>query len=234
MSKWGQPAATIVTAAISGPVSSSPVPSFKVSASALPPVSSSAVVTTVSSVIMSMAVAIQVENVPMLECSEMGVNQPLNSAQGIEEIITSVSKDLVRGVTSVAGTLPAIATPLSAMLYIQSSHDTTFNWTYVQNTITFTKLGDALQTMNARMLGSDAMTRTNDGVVQSLLQCIQLLELLNAEKVVLHQRIADLETQAYQVQNLASVYQKQDTNSSYDVAVLTDAEQKAAKCKKKW
>ena len=119
------------------------------------------------------------------------------------------------------------------MLYIQSSHDTTSSWTNVQNPFTFTKLGDALQTMNARMLGSDAMTRTNDSVVQSLLQCIQQLELLNAENVVLHQRIAGLETQAHQVQNLASVYQKQDTKSSGDEAVVTDAEQKAAKCKKK-
>ena len=100
-----------VTAAISGPVSSSAVPRFKVSATALPPVSSSTVMTTVSSVIMSMAVAIQVENVPMPECSEMGLNQPLNSAQGTEEIITPVSEDLVRGVISVAETLPAIATP---------------------------------------------------------------------------------------------------------------------------
>ena len=78
----------------------------------------------------------------------------------------------------------------------------------MQNSITVTMLGDALHTVNAMMLGRDAMTGTNDSVVQSLLQCIQQLESWNDENVVLHQRIADLETQAYQVQNLALVYQK--------------------------
>ena len=53
------------------------------------------------------------------------------------------------------------------MLYGQSSHSTNSSLTDVQNTITVTMLGDALQTVNARMLRSDAMTRTNDSVVKS-------------------------------------------------------------------
>ena len=57
-------------------------------------------------------------------------------------------------------------------------------------------LGDALQTVNPGMQGSDPMTRTNDSVVQFLLQCNQQLESSNAENAVLHQRI-DQETQAY-------------------------------------
>ena len=60
-----------------------------------------------------------------------------------------------------------------------------------------TMLGDASQTVNARIQGSNAMTRTNDIVVQSLLQCIEQIESSNAENVVLYQRKADLETQAY-------------------------------------
>ena len=232
MSKLGQPAVISVTAAISGPVSSSTVPSLKLSANALPLMTSSMVVTTVSSAITSMAVALQTENVPMPMCSKMGVKQPLNSAQGTEEMIKPVSKYFVRGVTSVAGTLSAVATPLSAMLYGHSSHSITSSLTDVQNTITVTMLGYALQTVNVRMLGSGAMTRADESVVQSLLQCIQKLESLNAENVVLHERIADLEAQAFQAQSLASVYPKKETKSS-DVAVVTDADHKDAKCKKK-
>ena len=50
--------------------------------------------------------------------------------------------------------------------------------------------------------------------------------------MVLNQRIADLENQAHQVQNLAAACQKQETKSS-DVAVVTGAEYKAAKDKRK-
>ena len=130
--------------------------------------------------------------------------------------------------TQVTGALPAVAAPLSAMLYSQSSHGTTSSSTNIQNRVTVTMLGHALQTVNARMLGSHAMTRTNDSVIQSLSQCIQQLQSSNV-KMVLHQRNGDLETQA---QNLASVYQKQETKSS-DVAIVTYAEHKAPKCKKK-
>ena len=49
---------------------------------------------------------------------------------------------------------------------------------------------------------------------------------------MLWQRIADLETQAYQVQNLTAVYQKQEAKNS-DIAVVTEAEHKAAKHKRK-
>ena len=49
--------------------------------------------------------------------------------------------------------------------------------------------------MNAGMQHSDPVTRANDSIVQSLLQCILQLESSNAENVVLHQRIVDLETQ---------------------------------------
>ena len=45
--------------------------------------------------------------------------------------------------------------------------------------------------------------------------------------------MADLETQAYQVQNLTVVYQKQEAKSS-DTAVVSKAEHKAVKCKRKW
>ena len=92
--------------------------------------------------------------------------------------------------------------PSGAMIHGQSGCGTTSRLAKAQNSITVTMLGDALQTVNARMQGSDPVTRANDGVVQSLLQHIQQLETLNAENAVLQQRIADLETQAYQVQNL--------------------------------
>ena len=97
---------TTVTAAVSGPVSSSAMLSVKTSESALPPMSSSTVVTMVSSAIMSMAVTSPPENLPLPVCSEMGVNLPPNSIQDVEETVTLVSEDIVRGATSVVGTLP--------------------------------------------------------------------------------------------------------------------------------
>ena len=88
----------------------------------------------------------------------------------------------------------------------QSGCGTTSRLADAQNSITVTMLGDALQTVNARMQGSDPVTRAKDSVVQSLLQCIQQLETLNAENLVLQQRRAGLEIQAYQVQSLTAVY----------------------------
>ena len=108
---------TTVTVAVSGQVSSSAMPSVKTSASALPAMSSSTVITMVSSAIMSMVVTSPLENLPLPVCSEMGVNQPPNSIQGAEETVTLVSEDFVRGTTSVAGTLSAIATPSSAVVF---------------------------------------------------------------------------------------------------------------------
>ena len=90
-----------------------------------------------------------------------------------------------------------------------------------------------MQTVNTGMQHSDPATRANDSIVQSLLQCIQQLKTSNAENVVLQQRIVDLETQAYQVQKLAAVYQKQETRSS-DNTVEKDVVNESAKCKKKW
>ena len=80
---------------------------------------------------------------------------------------------------------------------------------------------------------SDPATRPDDSVVQSLLWHIQQLESSNAENVALQQRIIDLETQAYQAQKLAAVYQKQETRSS-DNPVETGCSKGSAKCKKKW
>ena len=150
---------TTVTAAISGPESSNAVPSVTASASVLPPMSSSTIVTTVSSAITSMAVAVQAENLPMPVCSEMGVSQQPNSICGPEETITPIPEDFVRGVTSVTGTLLEVAT-----LYGQSSGGTSSRLTNAQNKIMVTMLGDALQTANAEMQGSYAMSRTNDSV----------------------------------------------------------------------
>ena len=139
----------------------------------------------------------------------------------MEETITPVPQDFAGRVTSAA--VSTIATPLGAMIYGPSGCGTTPRLADAQNSITVTMLGDALQTVNARMQGSDPVTRANDSVVQSLLQWIQQLEMLNAENVVLWQRIADLETQAYQAQNLTAVYQKQEARGS-DSAVVTGAE----------
>ena len=117
-----------------------------------------------------------------------------------------------------AGILPTVATPSSAMVYGQSSCDTTPSLTDVRNIIMVTMLGDGLQRVNAGMQGSDAMTSTNDSFVQSILQHIQQLESSITKNMMLHRRIADLETQAYQDQYLAAGFQKQETNSS-NVAV---------------
>ena len=92
MSTQGRPAVMTVTAAVSGPVSSNAMPSVTTGASMLP-ASSSTIVTTVSIVITSVAVAVQAENLPMPVCSEMGVSQLPNSAGGMEETITPVPED---------------------------------------------------------------------------------------------------------------------------------------------
>ena len=94
-------------------------------------------------------------------------------------------------------------------------------------------LGDALWAVNTGMQHSDPVTRTDGSTVQSLLWCIQQLESSSAENVVLYQRVIDLETQAYQEQQLAAVYQKQETRSS-DNPVETGAVTGSAKHKKKW
>ena len=70
-------------------------------------------------------------------------------------------------------------------------------------------------------------------VVQSLLQHIQQLESASAENVMLCQWVIDLETQAYQAQQLAAVHQKQETRSSDD-PVEIGAMNGSAKHKKKW
>ena len=233
MSTQGQPVVTTVTATVSGPVCSNTMLSVMASASALLPTGSSTVVTTVSSAITSMAVAVQAENVPMPVCSDMGVNQLPGGNQGAEETIMPVPEDLVHGVTSAVGTPLVVATPSSAILYGQSSCGTTSSVTDAQTTITVTMLGHDLQTVSAGIQSSYLMARTNDSVVQSLLQHIQLHETSNAENVVLQQRIADLDTQAYQVQNLTAVYLKQEVKGS-DIAVVTKAEHKVAKHKRKW
>ena len=194
-----------ITAAVSMPVSRNAMPSVVASASALPPTSSSTVVTTMSHAIMSMAVAVQVGNLSMPVCSEMERSQPPNSIQDMEETITPLPEDFAGGVTSVA--VSTIATPLGAMIYGQSGCGTTPRLADAQNSITVTMLGDALQAVNARMQGSDSVTKVKDSVGQSLLQWTQRLETLNAENVVLQQRIADLETQVYQAQSPTAVYQ---------------------------
>ena len=68
------------------------------SASALPPTISSTVVTTVSSAIMSMAVAVQAESLPMPVCSEMG-DKPNHQIvyRAWRQAITPVPEDFVRG-----------------------------------------------------------------------------------------------------------------------------------------
>ena len=161
---------TTITTAIRGPVSSNAMLCVTASASASPPTSSSTVVTTVSSAITSIAVDDQAGNSPMPVCSEMGVNQPPNSIGGTAETITLVPEDLVRGVNSVAGAHPEVAT-----FWNQRSCDTMSGGTDVQNSIMVAMLGEALQTMNAGMQHSDPATRANDSIVQSLLQHIQQL-----------------------------------------------------------
>ena len=182
MSTQGRLAVTTVTATLSRPVSSNTVLSVMASASALPPTSSSTVVTTVSSAITSTAVTVQAENVSTPVCSDMGINQLPGGTQGAEETIMPMPEDMMSGVTSAVGTLSPVATPSSAILYGQSSCGTTSRMTDAQNTIMVTMLGDAV---NAGMQGSYGMARTNDSVVQSLLQHIQQLETSNAANVVL-------------------------------------------------
>ena len=128
-----------------------------------------------------MAVAIQAENVPMPVCSEIGVNQLLSSAQGTEKMITTVSENFVRGLTIVAKRTPSSSCSFECSFIWQSSHRSTSILTDISSIIMVTMLGDTLHSVNARMLGSDAMTRTNDSVVQSLLKCIQQLESPNVE-----------------------------------------------------
>ena len=174
---------TTVTAAIRGPVSSNAMPQVTASASALPPTSSSTVVTTMSSAITSIAVAVQAEHPPMPVCSEMGANQSTNGIRGTAETITPVPEDLVRGVNSIAGAHSEVAT-----LWNQSSCGPMSGGTEVQSSITVAMLGGTLQTVNAGMQHSDPATRADDSMVQSLLQRIQQLESSNAENVALQQR----------------------------------------------
>ena len=72
------------------------------------------------------------------------------------------------------------------MAYGQSSNGTTSSWTDAQNAITVNMLGDALQTVNARVLSGNVAARVTNSGVHSLLQCIQQLKSSNAETVVLH------------------------------------------------
>ena len=203
------------------------MPWVTASASAPPPTSSSTVVTTMSSAITSMAVAAQAEHSPRPVCSEMGANQPTNGIRGTAETISLVPEDLVRGVSSIVGAHPEVAA-----LGNQSSWGPKSGGTEVQNSIMVAMLGNALWAVNAGMQHNDPAIRTDDSVVQSLLWHIQQLESSSAENVVLHQRVIDLETQAYQAQKLAAVYQKQETRSS-DNPVETGAVNGSAKCKKK-
>ena len=46
--------------------------------------------------------------------------------------------------------------------------------------------GDALQTVNARVLSGDVVARVTNSGVHSLLQCIKQLKSSKAETVVLH------------------------------------------------
>ena len=100
---------TTVTTAIRGPVSSNVMPQGIASVSAPPPMSSSTVITTMSSAITSMAVAIQAEHSLRPVCSEMGASQSTNGIWGTAETITPVPEDLVRGVNSIAGAHPEVA-----------------------------------------------------------------------------------------------------------------------------
>ena len=54
---------------------------------------------------------------------------PLGSVESVEETITAVPEDFVRGMTSAAGTLPTVGTHLSAMAYGQNSNGTSSSWT---------------------------------------------------------------------------------------------------------
>ena len=186
--------------AIRGPVSSSVTPQMTTSMGAPLPMSSSTVVTTLRSAITSMAVAVQAEHCLSTVCSEVGASQFMNGIGGTAEMITPVPEDLVSGVDRVVGALPEVA-----VLRNQGCCSTTLEGTGVWDSIMVAMLGDALQTVDAGRQHSDPMTRTDDSMVQSLLQCIQQLESASAENVMLHQWVVYLETQAYQAQQLVAV-----------------------------
>ena len=105
----GRPAVTTVTATIRGPVSSSVAPQMTTSMGTPPPMSSSTVVTTLSSVITSMAMAVQAEHSLSTVYSEMGPSQLMNGIGGTAETITLVPEDLISGTDWVAGALPELA-----------------------------------------------------------------------------------------------------------------------------
>ena len=224
----GWPAVTTATAAIRGPVSSSVAPQMTTSMGTPLPMSSSTVVTTLSSAITSMVMAVQAEHSLSTVCSEMGPSQLMNGIGGTAETITLVPEDLIHGADRVAGALPKVA-----VLRNQGSCGTTPGGTEVQDSIMVARLRDALQTVNAGRQHSDPATRTDDSMVQSLLQCIWQLESASAENVMLHQWVIDLETQAYQAQHLVTVHQKQETGGSDD-PVEIGAMNGLAKHKKKW
>ena len=96
---------TTVTAAIRGPMSSSVTPQITTSMGAPPPMSSSTVVTTLSSAITSMAMAVQAEHPLSTVCSEMGASPLMNGIGGTAKTITPVPEDLVSGADRVAGAL---------------------------------------------------------------------------------------------------------------------------------
>ena len=100
---------TTVTAAIRGPVSSSVTPQMTTSIRAPPSTSSSTVVTTLSSAITSMAMAVQAEHSLSTVCSEMGASQLMNGIWGTAEMISPVPGDLVSSADRVAGALPEVA-----------------------------------------------------------------------------------------------------------------------------
>ena len=148
---------TTVTATIRGPVSSNVTPWMTAGMRTPPPMSSSTVVTTLSSAITSMAMAVQAEHSLRTVCSEMGASQLMNGIGGTAETITLVPEDLVRGADRVAGALPEVA-----VLRNQGSCGTTPGGTEVWDSIMVAMLGDALQTVNAGRQHSDPATRTDD------------------------------------------------------------------------
>ena len=78
---------TTVTAAIRGPVSSNVAPRMTASGRTPPPMSSSTVVTTLSSAITSMAMAVQAEHSLSTVCSEVGTSQLMNGIGSTAETI---------------------------------------------------------------------------------------------------------------------------------------------------
>ena len=136
-----------------------------------------------------MAMAVQAEHSLSTVCSEMGASRSMNGIGGTAETITLVPEDLVSGVDRVAGALPEVA-----VLRKQGSCGTTPGGTEGWDSIMVAMLWDTLQTMNAGRQHSDPATRTDDSMVQSLLQHIQQLESASAENVMLHQWVINLET----------------------------------------